>query len=227
MPFPCFTEVKYGDWVASLILVYMRFLKQVLKGWDLISSLGIILFYLAQMRAAPQVRALAGCYGRNVSFSFDSNGRSVWVMARFGRGAPPFTLLRLGAGHASRRPLRGLLTMNGIYVSRRLRLRTEPFDFAQDRPDEVTGPCGPPQDQRDLGLECPFTQSVARPRTRGPQRSKGAMPSRLTECGALAETAPPCDGRLPSRTASRHSPGRLPVGGSELLRSCAGRSLSR
>jgi hypothetical protein len=24
-----------------------------------------------------------------VSFSFDSNGRSVWVMALFGKGAPP------------------------------------------------------------------------------------------------------------------------------------------
>jgi len=41
------------------------------------------------MRATPQVRALAGRYWKNVAFSFDSNGRSVWVMALFGKDTPP------------------------------------------------------------------------------------------------------------------------------------------
>jgi hypothetical protein len=31
MPIPCFTEVKYGAWLASLILAYRRFLKQEIK----------------------------------------------------------------------------------------------------------------------------------------------------------------------------------------------------
>jgi hypothetical protein len=31
MAIPCFTEVKYGAWLASLILAYRRFLKQEIK----------------------------------------------------------------------------------------------------------------------------------------------------------------------------------------------------
>ena len=46
-------------------------------------------FYTAVRRATPQVRALAERYGADVAFSCDSNGRSVWVMALFGKGAPP------------------------------------------------------------------------------------------------------------------------------------------
>ena len=51
-------------------------------------------FYAAVRKATPQVRVLAERHGGDVSFSFDSNGRSVWVMALFGKGAPAFTLLR-------------------------------------------------------------------------------------------------------------------------------------
>jgi len=45
-------------------------------------------FYAAVRKATPQVRTLAERYGGEVAFSFDSNGRSVWVMALFGKGAP-------------------------------------------------------------------------------------------------------------------------------------------
>jgi len=46
-------------------------------------------FYAAVRKAPPQVPVLAERYGADVSFSLDSNGRSVWVMALFGKGAPP------------------------------------------------------------------------------------------------------------------------------------------
>ena len=46
-------------------------------------------FYAAVRKATPQVRALAERYGADVAFSFDSNGRCVWVVALFGKGAPP------------------------------------------------------------------------------------------------------------------------------------------
>jgi len=46
-------------------------------------------FYAAVRKATPQVRVLAERYGGDVSFTFDSNARSVWVMALFGKGAPP------------------------------------------------------------------------------------------------------------------------------------------
>ena len=36
-----------------------------------------------------QVRSLLERYGGDVSFSFDSNGRSVWMTALFGKDAPP------------------------------------------------------------------------------------------------------------------------------------------
>jgi len=44
-------------------------------------------FYAAVRKAPPQVPVLAERYGADVSFSLDSNGRSVWVMALFGKGA--------------------------------------------------------------------------------------------------------------------------------------------
>jgi len=46
-------------------------------------------FYAAVRKATPHGRVLGERYGGDVSFSFDSNGRSVWVMALFGKGAPP------------------------------------------------------------------------------------------------------------------------------------------
>ena len=46
-------------------------------------------FYAAVRKATPQMRVMAERYGRDVSFNFDSNGRSVWVMALFGKGTPP------------------------------------------------------------------------------------------------------------------------------------------
>ncbi len=46
-------------------------------------------FYSAVRNANPQVRTLAERYGGDVSFTFDSNWRSVWVMALFGKSAPP------------------------------------------------------------------------------------------------------------------------------------------
>src|SRR3990172_5737310 len=45
--------------------------------------------YAAIRKAPPQVGVLTERYGGDVAFSFDSNGRSVWVMALFGKGAPP------------------------------------------------------------------------------------------------------------------------------------------
>ena len=51
-------------------------------------------FYAAVRKATPHVQVLAERYGGDVAFSFDSNGRSVWVMALFGKGAPPLSLLR-------------------------------------------------------------------------------------------------------------------------------------
>jgi hypothetical protein len=106
----------------------MRFLKQVFKEWCLISSPGIILFYLALMRAAPLVRALAGCYGGNVSFSFDSNGRSVGGMALFGKGAPPLTLLRRAQDRLRDSPSRRLRTgpSGFLRLNRPLALRNSP-----------------------------------------------------------------------------------------------------
>ncbi len=46
-------------------------------------------FYAAVRNTNPQIRALAERYGGDVSFTFDSNGRSVWVVALFGKSAPP------------------------------------------------------------------------------------------------------------------------------------------
>jgi hypothetical protein len=64
-------------------------------------------FFALVRKTTPQMRAMAERYGRDVSFNFDSNGRSVWVVALFGKGAPAFTLLR--------------------------RAQDRPFDWAQDR----------------------------------------------------------------------------------------------
>ena len=55
-------------------------------------------------KATPQVRAMAERYGGDVSFNFDSNGRSVWVMALFGKGAPP-TLRTVSDGEVPWTPL--------------------------------------------------------------------------------------------------------------------------
>ena len=51
-------------------------------------------FYAAVRKATSHVRALAERHGGDVSFNFDSNGRSVWVMALFGKDAPPIAPLR-------------------------------------------------------------------------------------------------------------------------------------
>jgi hypothetical protein len=64
-------------------------------------------FYTVVRRATPQVRSFAERYGADVAFSFDSNGRSVWVMALFGKGAPPVTASFLRDGPP------GLLRMSG------------------------------------------------------------------------------------------------------------------
>jgi hypothetical protein len=45
-------------------------------------------FFALVRRATPQMRVMAERYGGDVSFNFDSNGRSVWVMALFGKGVP-------------------------------------------------------------------------------------------------------------------------------------------
>lgn len=46
-------------------------------------------FYTAIRNAHSQVRTLAERYGGDVAFVFDSDGRSVWVMALFEKSAPP------------------------------------------------------------------------------------------------------------------------------------------
>lgn len=46
-------------------------------------------FYATVRRTHPQVRAMAERYDSAVSFTFDSDGRSVWVVALFGKSAPP------------------------------------------------------------------------------------------------------------------------------------------
>ena len=46
-------------------------------------------FFALVRKATPQMRVMAERYGGDVSFNFDSNGRSVWVIAVFGKGAPP------------------------------------------------------------------------------------------------------------------------------------------
>lgn len=46
-------------------------------------------FYAAVRKVTPRIRELAERYGGSVSFTFDSNRQSVWVVALFGKGAPP------------------------------------------------------------------------------------------------------------------------------------------
>ncbi|MDE2058261.1 MAG: hypothetical protein KGL31_05480 [candidate division NC10 bacterium] len=46
-------------------------------------------FFATVRRAHPQVRAIAERYDSAVSFIFDSDGRSVWVVALFSKSAPP------------------------------------------------------------------------------------------------------------------------------------------
>ncbi len=62
MAIPCFAVANYGVRPSWLILAYGWFLKQGFNEGCLISSLGNTL-YLAQMRATPEVRALAERYG--------------------------------------------------------------------------------------------------------------------------------------------------------------------
>jgi hypothetical protein len=59
-------------------------------------------FFALVRKATPQMRVVVERYGGDVSFNFDSNGRSVWVMALFGKGAPPLTLSFLRDGPSSR-----------------------------------------------------------------------------------------------------------------------------
>ena len=61
-------------------------------------------FYAAVRATTPQVRSLLERYGGDVRFSFDSDGRSVWVMALFGKGAPP-TLRTVSDGEVPWIPL--------------------------------------------------------------------------------------------------------------------------
>jgi len=90
-------------------------------------------FYAAVRKATPQIGVMAERYGGDVSFNFDSNGRSVWVMALVGRDAPPLTLLRLGSGQASSR---------------------------RDRPSRR--PYGAPQRERSLAFETTLRASSGR-----------------------------------------------------------------
>jgi hypothetical protein len=46
-------------------------------------------FFALVRKATPQMRVMAERYDGDVSFNFDSNGRSVWVMALFRKSAPP------------------------------------------------------------------------------------------------------------------------------------------
>jgi hypothetical protein len=46
-------------------------------------------FFALVRKSTPQMRVMAERYGGDVSFNFDSNGRSVWVVALFGKDAPP------------------------------------------------------------------------------------------------------------------------------------------
>jgi len=46
-------------------------------------------FFALVRKSTPHMRVMAERYGGDVSFNFDSNGRSVWVVALFGKGAPP------------------------------------------------------------------------------------------------------------------------------------------
>jgi hypothetical protein len=46
-------------------------------------------FYATVRKTTRQVRDLTERYGGDVSFTFDSDGRSVWVVALFDKDAPP------------------------------------------------------------------------------------------------------------------------------------------
>jgi len=63
-------------------------------------------FYALVRKATPPMRVMAERYGGDASFNFDSNGRSVWVMALFGKGAPPLSLSILRDGAIPPRLLR-------------------------------------------------------------------------------------------------------------------------
>ena len=63
--------------------------KLALKAIGLQERKAIERFFALVRKATPQMRVMAERYGGDVSFNFDSNGRSVWVVALFGKGAPP------------------------------------------------------------------------------------------------------------------------------------------
>ena len=63
--------------------------KLALRGIGLEERKAIERFFALVRKATPQMRDVVERYGGDVSFNFDSNGRSVWVMALFGKGAPP------------------------------------------------------------------------------------------------------------------------------------------
>ena len=46
-------------------------------------------FYTAARRATPLMRALVERHGGEISFTFDSNGRSVWLVGVFDKSGPP------------------------------------------------------------------------------------------------------------------------------------------
>ena len=68
--------------------------KGALEVFSLEKRRAIERFFALVRKATPQVRAIAERYSGDVSFNFDSNGRSVWVVALFGKGAPSLSLLR-------------------------------------------------------------------------------------------------------------------------------------
>jgi hypothetical protein len=95
-------------------------------------------FCAAVRKAPPQDPVLAERYGAGVSFSLDSTGRSVRVMALFGKGAPPVTLLR----RAQDRPFDWAQDRLRSFETARNHPSRRPFEPPQDRP------CGPPQGDR-------------------------------------------------------------------------------
>ena len=72
--------------------------KLTLEAIDLQERKALEQFYAAVRKATPQVRTPAERYGGDMSFSFDSNGGSVWVMALFGKDAPPIDPSRRPCG---------------------------------------------------------------------------------------------------------------------------------
>jgi hypothetical protein len=139
-------------------------------------------FYAAVRKATPQVRILAERYGADVSFSFDSNGRSVWVMALFGKGVPP--------------ALSAVVRKYGDVFSGRSEDCLPPSTLSgqASRRREHTAP---PQGERDLRFETPniFRDGPSRRLRTGPAGLlKGER--HLTRRGSQGGTGPACRGLL-------------------------------